>query len=186
MAARCCLHGLEWVGAVTIARHRTALLPGGATTTVIDSGPFARSRNPLYLGLLAGAAGVALLAGSLWALIALPSGVGAAQMGRGHARRTLPGGEVRDGLRRVRQPGPALAVTAVAVAACFPAGSGIGRGHSPVAPSIDSRIRSAWPLWRAYSSIMWTMIQRRLNGVALAAIRSVTRRPARRRRGPRR
>jgi protein-S-isoprenylcysteine O-methyltransferase Ste14 len=57
---------------VTIARHRTALLPGGATRTVIDSGPFARSRNPLYLGLLAGAAGVACLAGSLWAVIALP------------------------------------------------------------------------------------------------------------------
>src|SRR5262245_55905705 len=51
---------------VTIGRHRTALLPGGATTTVIDTGPFARSRNPLYLGLLAGSAGVALLAGSLW------------------------------------------------------------------------------------------------------------------------
>jgi protein-S-isoprenylcysteine O-methyltransferase Ste14 len=56
----------------TMARHRTALLPGGATTTVIDSGPFARSRNPLYLGLLAGAAGVALLAGSLWALVGVP------------------------------------------------------------------------------------------------------------------
>jgi protein-S-isoprenylcysteine O-methyltransferase Ste14 len=57
---------------VTMARHRTALLPGGATRTVIDSGPFARSRNPLYLGLLAGAAGVALLSGSFWALVALP------------------------------------------------------------------------------------------------------------------
>jgi protein-S-isoprenylcysteine O-methyltransferase Ste14 len=57
---------------VTMARHRTALLPGGATRTVIDSGPFARSRNPLYLGLLAGAAGVALLAGSVWALVAVP------------------------------------------------------------------------------------------------------------------
>ena len=59
-------------GLVTIARHRTALLPGGATTVVIDSGPFAWSRNPLYLGLLAGSAGVALLAGSLWALLLLP------------------------------------------------------------------------------------------------------------------
>ena len=57
---------------LTIAAHRTALLPGGETTRVIDSGPFARSRNPLYLGLLAAAAGTALLAGSLWALIALP------------------------------------------------------------------------------------------------------------------
>jgi len=57
---------------VMIARHRTALLPGAATTTVIDHGPFARSRNPLYLGLLVGSAGVALLAGSVWALVALP------------------------------------------------------------------------------------------------------------------
>ena len=32
----------------------------------------ARSRNPLYLGLLAGSAGLALLAGSLWALVLLP------------------------------------------------------------------------------------------------------------------
>jgi protein-S-isoprenylcysteine O-methyltransferase Ste14 len=56
----------------TIARHRTALLPGAATTTVVDRGPFARSRNPLYVGLLVGSAGVALLAGSVWALVALP------------------------------------------------------------------------------------------------------------------
>src|SRR3954468_22233288 len=57
---------------VTIARHRTALLPGAATTTVIDRGPFARSRNPLYVGLLVGSAGLALVVGSGWALVALP------------------------------------------------------------------------------------------------------------------
>jgi protein-S-isoprenylcysteine O-methyltransferase Ste14 len=56
----------------TMVRHRTALLPGAATTVVIDRGPFAVSRNPLYLGLLVGSAGVALLAGSIWALAALP------------------------------------------------------------------------------------------------------------------
>jgi protein-S-isoprenylcysteine O-methyltransferase Ste14 len=55
-----------------IATHQTALLPGGASTTVIDSGPFSMSRNPLYLGLLVGSAGVAVLAGSIWALVALP------------------------------------------------------------------------------------------------------------------
>jgi protein-S-isoprenylcysteine O-methyltransferase Ste14 len=57
---------------VTIANHRTALLPGGATTTVIDRGPFAWSRNPLYIGLLVGSAGVSLVLASMWALIALP------------------------------------------------------------------------------------------------------------------
>jgi protein-S-isoprenylcysteine O-methyltransferase Ste14 len=57
---------------VTIAKHRTALLPGEATTIVIDRGPFAWSRNPLYVGLLVGSAGVSLVVGSGWALIALP------------------------------------------------------------------------------------------------------------------
>ncbi|MFI8456736.1 hypothetical protein [Kitasatospora sp. NPDC085464] len=28
--------------------------------------------------------------------------------------------------------------------------------YTPVAPSMRSLTRSAWPLWRAYSSIMWT------------------------------
>jgi protein-S-isoprenylcysteine O-methyltransferase Ste14 len=57
---------------LAMARHRTALLPGGVTTTLLESGPFARSRNPLYVGLLALSAGLSLLAGSLWALVALP------------------------------------------------------------------------------------------------------------------
>ena len=29
-----------------------------------------------------------------------------------------------------------------------------GTGYSPTLPSIRSRKRSAWPIWRAYSSIM--------------------------------
>src|SRR4051794_29851518 len=33
-------------------------------------------------------------------------------------------------------------------------------GYSPVWPSTASRRRSAWPLWRAYSSIRCTRIQR--------------------------
>jgi protein-S-isoprenylcysteine O-methyltransferase Ste14 len=53
-------------------RRRTGLLPGAEATTVIDRGPFARSRNPLYVGLLVGSAGVALAAASAWALVALP------------------------------------------------------------------------------------------------------------------
>jgi protein-S-isoprenylcysteine O-methyltransferase Ste14 len=57
---------------VKIAKHRTALLPGEATTVVIQRGPFAWSRNPLYVGLLVGSAGVGLVTGSVWALAALP------------------------------------------------------------------------------------------------------------------
>ena len=57
---------------LTMHRHRTGLLPGQPSTALLDRGPFARSRNPLYVGLLVASAGVALLAGSLWALLALP------------------------------------------------------------------------------------------------------------------
>ncbi|HEY3531443.1 MAG TPA: isoprenylcysteine carboxylmethyltransferase family protein [Nocardioides sp.] len=57
---------------LTMRRHRTGLLPGEPSTTVLAVGPFARSRNPLYVGLLVASAGVALLAGSLWAVLALP------------------------------------------------------------------------------------------------------------------
>jgi len=36
--------------------------------------------------------------------------------------------------------------------------------YCPVSPSMHSRSRSAWPQWRAYSSIMWTRTSRRLIG----------------------
>ena len=54
--------------------HRTALLPGGSTQVVIDSGPFGLSRNPLYVGLVALYVGLALLWPSFWALMLVPVG----------------------------------------------------------------------------------------------------------------
>ena len=54
----------------------TAVLPGGPTRTVLDRGPFRVSRNPLYLGLLALHAGIALLWPSFWALVAVPVSAG--------------------------------------------------------------------------------------------------------------
>ena len=60
-----------------MARHRTALLPGGATTTILDRGPFRVSRNPLYLGLIAFDIGLALLWPSFWALLSVPVGIAA-------------------------------------------------------------------------------------------------------------
>ena len=57
---------------VAMGRHGTGLLPGRPSSTILDHGPFGRSRNPLYVGLLVLSAGVALLAGSLWAVVALP------------------------------------------------------------------------------------------------------------------
>ena len=61
---------------VLMAKNRTAVLPGGPTRTVLDRGPFRVSRNPLYLGLLALHAGIALLWPSFWALVAVPVSAG--------------------------------------------------------------------------------------------------------------
>jgi protein-S-isoprenylcysteine O-methyltransferase Ste14 len=54
------------------ARHRTGLLPGQATTSLLTTGPYGLTRNPLYVGLLVLHAGSALVVGSLWALASLP------------------------------------------------------------------------------------------------------------------
>jgi hypothetical protein len=39
-------------------------------------------------------------------------------------------------------------------------GNATWHGHNPTLPSMRSRNRSAWPMWRAYSSIMWTSTSR--------------------------
>ena len=54
-------------------RHRTGLLPGQATQTMIEEGPFRLSRNPLYVGLLALYLALALLAPTFWGLLLFPA-----------------------------------------------------------------------------------------------------------------
>jgi protein-S-isoprenylcysteine O-methyltransferase Ste14 len=60
-----------------MARHRTALLPGGSTRTILDRGPFRVSRNPLSLCLIALSVALALLWPSFWALALTPLGIAA-------------------------------------------------------------------------------------------------------------
>ncbi|WP_323097407.1 isoprenylcysteine carboxylmethyltransferase family protein [Intrasporangium sp. YIM S08009] len=58
-----------------MAARGTSVLPGGATTQLLRSGPFRVSRNPLYLGLIALDVALSLLAPSAWALVLVPVGV---------------------------------------------------------------------------------------------------------------
>lgn len=56
-------------------RHRANILPHRAAMALVTSGPFALSRNPIYLGNTLVMVGAALLASSLWLLLAAAAAV---------------------------------------------------------------------------------------------------------------
>jgi protein-S-isoprenylcysteine O-methyltransferase Ste14 len=64
-----------------MASRGTGILPGGATSLILQSGPFGFSRNPLYVGLVALDVAIALLVPSFWALVFVPLGVVALEWG---------------------------------------------------------------------------------------------------------
>ncbi len=53
------------------ARYRQPTDPGHPTSKVVQSGPFAVSRNPLYLGCVVAVLGIALTLNMLWILVTL-------------------------------------------------------------------------------------------------------------------
>ncbi|MGV9804248.1 helix-turn-helix domain-containing protein [Micromonospora chersina] len=84
----------------------------------------------------------------------LATGPGGRRVGRlGQPARGDPASG-RPGHQPPDRPGSAARAHSVGRAAAT--GRNHGGGQSPVTPSMRSRIRSAWPLCRAYSSIMWT------------------------------
>ncbi len=52
----------------TMAKAKTNILPHRAADHLVTNGPFAISRNPIYLGNTTLMVGIALIAGSLWFL----------------------------------------------------------------------------------------------------------------------
>ena len=57
--------------AVAMRRHKTSIDPYEPTAAVVQSGIFARTRNPIYLGMIAAYVGVSLLQRSLLPLVGL-------------------------------------------------------------------------------------------------------------------
>lgn len=55
--------------------NRTAVVPGSKARTIPDRGPFAHTRNPLYVGLIILDVAIGLLWPSVWALALVPIGV---------------------------------------------------------------------------------------------------------------
>lgn len=57
---------------VTLNRHRTSPDLHEPTTAIVRSGPYAYTRNPLYVALIAVFAGIGLVANSWWILSLTP------------------------------------------------------------------------------------------------------------------
>ncbi len=57
---------------ITMRHMQTSLRPDIPTTTLVKSGPFRYTRNPIYLGFTGLYAGIACLANTLWPILLLP------------------------------------------------------------------------------------------------------------------
>lgn len=56
-------------------RARTSILPNQPATTIVASGPYRWSRNPMYVAMTLLSAGVALVFNALWPLLFVPLAV---------------------------------------------------------------------------------------------------------------
>lgn len=64
-----------WLGFAAISRMRrahTSVDPRQPVTALVTDGPFARTRNPIYLGFFLIYFGLTFLAGTLWGLLLSP------------------------------------------------------------------------------------------------------------------
>jgi protein-S-isoprenylcysteine O-methyltransferase Ste14 len=60
-------------GVLTFRRHGTTIIPHHRVRTMVTSGPYAVTRNPMYVGLTTSYLGASLLLGSWWPPLALPA-----------------------------------------------------------------------------------------------------------------
>lgn len=65
--------------ALTMSRHRTTVVPWEPVSALVTTGPFARSRNPIYLADVVAYLGGSLVLASWWPLLLLPLAVVAAR-----------------------------------------------------------------------------------------------------------
>ena len=63
---------LSVAGVAQVVRHRTTIVPHQAVSTLVTTGVYRLSRNPMYTGLAVAYLGSALLAGTWWPLVTLP------------------------------------------------------------------------------------------------------------------
>ncbi|MBK9317309.1 MAG: isoprenylcysteine carboxylmethyltransferase family protein [Acidobacteria bacterium] len=57
---------------IIFRRHKTGIYPTQPASTIVRSGPYRYTRNPMYVGMTATYAGISLLTNMLWPLLVLP------------------------------------------------------------------------------------------------------------------
>lgn len=62
-----------WWGMATLARLRTGILLQQPASRLVTSGAYRWTRNPQYVGYVAGYVGLSVLANTLWPLVLLPA-----------------------------------------------------------------------------------------------------------------
>ena len=70
----CAAVAFDVTAALAFRRHRTTILPHRGATALITDGPFARSRNPIYVANTLLVAGVGLIFGIGWLVMAAVAG----------------------------------------------------------------------------------------------------------------
>jgi protein-S-isoprenylcysteine O-methyltransferase Ste14 len=68
----CAAIALDIVTFFAFRRNRTTIMPNRGATALITDGPFAKTRNPIYLGNTMLVMGAGLLTGMLWLVLAGP------------------------------------------------------------------------------------------------------------------
>ena len=63
---------LAFAGIAAVIRHRTTIVPHHTVATLLTSGAYRLSRNPMYTGLAVAYLGLALVFGSWWPLALWP------------------------------------------------------------------------------------------------------------------
>lgn len=68
---------LAAAGVAGVAHHRTTIVPHREVTTLVRSGAYSVSRNPMYAGLTVAYVGLTLATHSWWPLATLPAAIAA-------------------------------------------------------------------------------------------------------------
>lgn len=64
--------GIAGWGMVTFARAHTAIIPSKPAASLVDTGPYRFTRNPMYTGMTIAYLGVAVHLNSGWSILLLP------------------------------------------------------------------------------------------------------------------